>query len=223
MISKVLRDLPFTRNQQLKSADDRYITILKNKLIKFKKKQEDRTLWLSHGTCSYIRMCVNAFAGSVMLCVQHDFYNIIFKITQPQGHPPPPPPPRKNFGCAPGHGKDILLQNISESSFGRNFCEVTSTPAEWTERQTFTTQDSTSFFFQVHKTWSSDCTHYLHNTVQCDVCLVSVANRRSTALCGSCYNICSIFWLPVQTTKASDCMAWLERAPAQRASSHMRL
>jgi hypothetical protein len=37
MISKVLRDFPFSRNQPLKSADDWYITILKNKLIKLKK------------------------------------------------------------------------------------------------------------------------------------------------------------------------------------------
>jgi hypothetical protein len=79
MISKVLRDLPFSRNQPLKSPDDKYITILKNKLIKLKK-QEDRTLWLSHGTCSYIRVYMNAVADSVMLCLQHDFYNIIFKI-----------------------------------------------------------------------------------------------------------------------------------------------
>jgi len=31
MISKVLRDLPFSRNQALKSADYQYIRILKNK------------------------------------------------------------------------------------------------------------------------------------------------------------------------------------------------
>jgi hypothetical protein len=43
MISKVLCDLPFSRNQPLKSADDKYIKILKNKLIKLKK-QEDMTL-----------------------------------------------------------------------------------------------------------------------------------------------------------------------------------
>jgi hypothetical protein len=43
MISKVLRDLPFSRNQTLKSADDQYIRILKNKLIKLKI-QEDGTL-----------------------------------------------------------------------------------------------------------------------------------------------------------------------------------
>jgi hypothetical protein len=53
IISKVLRDLPFSRNQPLKLADEQYIRILKNKLIKLKKKQEDRTLWLSHGTCRY--------------------------------------------------------------------------------------------------------------------------------------------------------------------------
>jgi hypothetical protein len=37
MISKVLRDLPFSRNQPLKSGDDYHIRILKNKLIKLKK------------------------------------------------------------------------------------------------------------------------------------------------------------------------------------------
>jgi hypothetical protein len=44
IISKDLRDLPFRRNQLPKSADDQYIRILKNKLIKLKKKPEDRTL-----------------------------------------------------------------------------------------------------------------------------------------------------------------------------------
>jgi hypothetical protein len=44
MISKVLRDLPFSRNKPMESADDQYIRILENKLIKLKKKQEDRTL-----------------------------------------------------------------------------------------------------------------------------------------------------------------------------------
>jgi hypothetical protein len=37
---------------------------------------------LSHGTCSYIRLYINAVSGSVMLYLQHDFYNIIFKIKQ---------------------------------------------------------------------------------------------------------------------------------------------
>jgi hypothetical protein len=32
MISMVLRDLPFSQNQPLKSADDKYIWILKNKI-----------------------------------------------------------------------------------------------------------------------------------------------------------------------------------------------
>jgi hypothetical protein len=79
-MSNVLRDFPFSQNQPLKSADDWYIRILKNKLVKLKKKQGDRTLWLSHGTCSYIRVYINAAADSVMLCLQHDFCNIIFKI-----------------------------------------------------------------------------------------------------------------------------------------------
>jgi hypothetical protein len=43
MISEVLRGLPFCRNQPLKSADDQYIKILRNKLINLKK-QEDRPL-----------------------------------------------------------------------------------------------------------------------------------------------------------------------------------
>jgi hypothetical protein len=33
MISEVLPDLPFSRNQPLKSTDDNYTRILKNKLI----------------------------------------------------------------------------------------------------------------------------------------------------------------------------------------------
>jgi hypothetical protein len=32
IISNVLRDLPFSQNQPLKSADDQYIRILKNKM-----------------------------------------------------------------------------------------------------------------------------------------------------------------------------------------------
>jgi hypothetical protein len=37
MISKVLRYFAFSQNQPLKSADDQYVRILKNKLIKFRK------------------------------------------------------------------------------------------------------------------------------------------------------------------------------------------
>ena len=44
MISKVSRDLPFSRNQPLKSADDWYIGILKNKLIKLKKRRYDTVI-----------------------------------------------------------------------------------------------------------------------------------------------------------------------------------
>jgi hypothetical protein len=42
MVSKVLHGFPFSRDQPLKSADDQYIRILKNKLIKLKK--QDGTL-----------------------------------------------------------------------------------------------------------------------------------------------------------------------------------
>jgi hypothetical protein len=110
-IWEVLHDLHFSRSQPLKSADDYYIKILKNKLISFKN-QEGRTLWFSHGICSYICMYINAFANSVILYLQHDFYNIIFEIIKHKlfivsgsaPHPPPPPPARpsaKNSGCAP--------------------------------------------------------------------------------------------------------------------------
>jgi hypothetical protein len=44
MISKVLLDFLFSRNQPLKSADDLYIRILKKQINKIKKKQEDGTL-----------------------------------------------------------------------------------------------------------------------------------------------------------------------------------
>jgi hypothetical protein len=43
MISDVLCDFPFSQDQPLKSADDWYRRILKNKLIKLKK-QQGRTL-----------------------------------------------------------------------------------------------------------------------------------------------------------------------------------
>jgi hypothetical protein len=72
MIPKVLRDLPFSRNQPLKSDDDQYIRILKNELTKLKKEQEDRTLWLSNGTCSYICTYINVVADSVILYLPHN-------------------------------------------------------------------------------------------------------------------------------------------------------
>jgi hypothetical protein len=39
MISRVLRDCPFSKNQPLKSADDQYVRILKNILINLKIKR----------------------------------------------------------------------------------------------------------------------------------------------------------------------------------------
>jgi hypothetical protein len=72
--------------------------MLKNKLIKLKKK-ECWTLWLSHGTCSCFPMYINAVADSVMLYLQHDFYNITFKIKHnlfiASGVCAPPPPSEK--------------------------------------------------------------------------------------------------------------------------------
>jgi hypothetical protein len=46
------------------------------------KKQEDKTLWVCQGMCSYICMTINAVAKSIMLHLQHFSYNIIFKIKQ---------------------------------------------------------------------------------------------------------------------------------------------
>jgi hypothetical protein len=42
LISKVLSVLSFNRNQPMKSADDKYIRIFKNRLIKLKKKKIGR-------------------------------------------------------------------------------------------------------------------------------------------------------------------------------------
>jgi hypothetical protein len=41
MVSQVPRDFPLSRNQPLKLADDRHITILKNKLINKKTRRQD--------------------------------------------------------------------------------------------------------------------------------------------------------------------------------------
>jgi hypothetical protein len=51
---KLLRDLPFNWNQQLKSADDYYIRILKNKLITLKKNKKTRH-------CDCVMECVVIF------------------------------------------------------------------------------------------------------------------------------------------------------------------
>jgi hypothetical protein len=45
------------------------------------KKQEDMTLWLSHEhVVIFVCIYINALADSVILYLQHDVYNIIFKI-----------------------------------------------------------------------------------------------------------------------------------------------
>jgi hypothetical protein len=62
---------------------------------------------MSHGTCSYIRMYINTVADSVMLYLQHDFYNIIFKIKHESyiATGLAPPPPRKHCGWSPSQSK----------------------------------------------------------------------------------------------------------------------
>jgi hypothetical protein len=56
---------------------------------------------LSHGTCSYIPVYINAVAGSVMLCLQHGFYKVIFKIKHKlciaSGSALPPTRPNEKF------------------------------------------------------------------------------------------------------------------------------
>jgi hypothetical protein len=50
---------------------------------------------VSHGTCRFTHMYVNVVANSVMLYLQNDFCNIIFKIKDKlyitSGSAPPPP------------------------------------------------------------------------------------------------------------------------------------
>jgi hypothetical protein len=65
------------------------------------KKQEDRILCLSHGTCSYICMHINAVANCIMFYLQQDFYNTTFKIKHKSYIASGSPPPAKNSGCAP--------------------------------------------------------------------------------------------------------------------------
>jgi hypothetical protein len=56
---------------------------------------------LSHGARSYIWKRINAVVDSLMLYIQHDFYNIIFKMEDKLyidlGSPPPS---GKKSGCA---------------------------------------------------------------------------------------------------------------------------
>jgi hypothetical protein len=59
----------------------------------------------------YICMYINAAAYSVMLYLQHDFYNIIFKIKHKLyifSRSDPHPCPRKSSGCAPVSVKYML-------------------------------------------------------------------------------------------------------------------
>jgi hypothetical protein len=64
--------------------------------------------------CSYICLYINAVAGSVMLYLQHDFYNIIFKIKQIiYSLRLSPPPPNKNSGCAPEWNKKNSLMEAA--------------------------------------------------------------------------------------------------------------
>jgi hypothetical protein len=55
MMSKVFRDFPYSWSQPPKSANDLYIIILKNKLIKFtKNKKLGYCDWVMEHVCAYI-------------------------------------------------------------------------------------------------------------------------------------------------------------------------
>jgi hypothetical protein len=77
---------------------------------------------LSHGTCSYIHIYINAVTDSVMFYLQHDFCNTVFKIERKlyiaseSALPPPPPHPLKNSGCAPGWGMydEMCVSNLGK-------------------------------------------------------------------------------------------------------------
>jgi hypothetical protein len=66
---------------------------------------------MSHGTCSYVRMYINAAADCVMLYSQHDFYNIIFKIEYKLyiASGQHPPPRKKNFWVGACYGSTYFL------------------------------------------------------------------------------------------------------------------
>jgi hypothetical protein len=54
MISKILRDILFSRNQPLKSADDQYIRILKTKLIKLQNQKTGRCDWVTEHVVIFV-------------------------------------------------------------------------------------------------------------------------------------------------------------------------
>jgi hypothetical protein len=61
--------------------------------------------------CSHIRIYINEVANSVMLYVQHEFYNLIFKIKHklhiPQGRPLPPT--KEKFWVHTSDGCPLIL------------------------------------------------------------------------------------------------------------------
>ena len=81
-----------------------------------------QTISVSHGTCSYICAYSNAVANSVMLQLQHDFYNTIYKIEHElytASGSAPPPPQMKNTGYAPGQTSPYCLMSFNCNSTNR--------------------------------------------------------------------------------------------------------
>jgi hypothetical protein len=72
----LLHDLPLSRNQPLKSADDWCVAVLKNKMKKLGSRSRTsknqkvlviKIRWVSQGRCSYICVYTNAVPNHVML------------------------------------------------------------------------------------------------------------------------------------------------------------
>jgi hypothetical protein len=65
------------------------------KKIKKKDKKTGHCDWVTEHLVIFVCMYIKAVAGSVMLCLQHDYYNIVFKIKHKlyivSGSAPPPP------------------------------------------------------------------------------------------------------------------------------------
>jgi hypothetical protein len=92
--SNILRDFPFSQNQPMKSADDQYIRILKNKLIKLKNRKTGHCDWVTERVVMFV--CIYIQLQAALCCT----YSVIFitellksniNYIQPQGQPLPPP------------------------------------------------------------------------------------------------------------------------------------
>jgi hypothetical protein len=119
---------------------------------------------LSHGACSCILMYINAVADCVILYLQHDFYNTIFKIKQIicsfRVSPPPPAPRRKNSGCAPDCAVSLLTGVCQLSD--KDLLSVCILRSNFVSRE-----DGGSTFLRDIVVSTYQNTYYLNNTPTC--------------------------------------------------------